>query len=76
MVAVLRWKTVGFGSLNPTQELNIVIPSVALLTIGSQGALASAFLSVLDIRRRSVATGGTGELEATLAPAELETETS
>lgn len=74
VVAVLRWKTVGFGSLNPTQELNIVIPSVALLTIGSQGALASAFLSVLDIRRRSVATGET--LEATLAPAELETETS
>jgi glycosyltransferase involved in cell wall biosynthesis len=70
VVAVLRWKTVGFGSLNPTQELNIVIPSVALLTIGSQGALASAFLSVLEIRRRSVAT------DETLAPAELETETS
>jgi glycosyltransferase involved in cell wall biosynthesis len=69
VVAILKWKTVGFGSLNPTQELNIVIPSVALLTVGSQGALASAFLSVLDIRRRSIAT-------LTLVPAELEKGTS
>jgi hypothetical protein len=59
VVAILKWRTVGFGSLNPTEELNIVIPSVALLTVGSQGALASAFLSVVDIRRRAVATGGT-----------------
>jgi hypothetical protein len=56
--------------LNPTQELNIVIPSVALLTVGSQGALASAFLSVLDVRRRSVVT------DEKLVPAELENETS
>jgi hypothetical protein len=51
-----------------------VIPSVALLTIGSQGALASAFLSVLDIRRRAVPTDET--LEANLVPAEMENETS
>jgi glycosyltransferase involved in cell wall biosynthesis len=70
VVAILKWKTVGFGSLNPTQELDIVIPSVALLTVGSQGALASAFLSVLDVRRRSVVT------DEQLVPAELENETS
>jgi glycosyltransferase involved in cell wall biosynthesis len=73
VVAILKWRTVGFGSLNPTEELNIVIPSVALLTVGSQGALASAFLSVLDIRRRAVATGGTPGVN--LAAAELENET-
>jgi glycosyltransferase involved in cell wall biosynthesis len=74
VVAILKWRTVGFGSLNPTQELNIVIPSVALLTVGSQGALASAFLSVLDIRRRAVATDE--DHEANLVPAELENEAS
>ncbi len=53
--ALLRWKTVGYGSLNPVTELKIVIPSAAVLTIGLQGALASAFLSVLEIRPRTVA---------------------
>ena len=73
VVAILKWRTVGFGSLNPTQELNIVIPSVALLTVGSQGALASAFLSVLEIRRRAVATDET--FEANLVTAEMKNET-
>ena len=52
VVAFLKWNAVGFGSLDATQELRLVIPSAALLTLGSQATLASAFLGVLEIRRR------------------------
>jgi hypothetical protein len=56
VVAFLKWNDAGFGSLNPVDELRLVIPSAALLTLGSQLALASAFLSVLEIRRRAAGT--------------------
>ncbi len=55
VVAFLKWNAVGFGSLDATQELRLVIPSAALLTLGSQATLASAFLGVLEIRRRETA---------------------
>jgi glycosyltransferase involved in cell wall biosynthesis len=55
VVAFLKWNAVGFGSLDATQELRLVIPSAALLTLGSQATLASAFLGVLEIRRREPA---------------------
>jgi hypothetical protein len=51
LVAVLKWSAVGFGHLNPTDELRIVIPSATLLIVGMQAALGSAFLGVLEIRR-------------------------
>lgn len=53
VVAFLNWHAAGFGSLNPIHELRLVIPSAALLTLGFQAALASTFLSVLEIRRRT-----------------------
>lgn len=71
VVALVKWRTVGYGSLNPTQELKLVVPSVALLTVGSQGALASAFLSVLDIRRRAVPVDRDLETRS-MVPAEVD----
>ena len=68
VVAILKWKTVGFGSLDPTHELKIVIPAIALLTVGLQGALASAFLSVLEIRRRAVLVDASLETYPDAAP--------
>jgi glycosyltransferase involved in cell wall biosynthesis len=50
--ALLRWGNHSFGAFSYADTLRFVIPSAALLAIGSQTVLASFFLSILGLRRR------------------------
>jgi hypothetical protein len=42
----------GFGDLEASRALRLVIPSVTLMILGAQGVMSSFFLSVLGLRRR------------------------
>jgi hypothetical protein len=50
--ALLWWQHHAFGHLDYTRTLRLVIPSAALLALGSQTVLASFFLGVLGLKRR------------------------
>ncbi len=50
--AVDIWKAHGFGPLNYSQMLHIVIPAALCLTLGVQTVFASFFLGVLGMHRR------------------------
>jgi len=49
--AVLSWKYLHFGALDPTVILRQTIPAVLFLTIGVQAILYSFFLSVLGLKK-------------------------
>ncbi|MBD2774785.1 glycosyltransferase family 2 protein [Iningainema tapete] len=49
--AFILWQTKSFGSLNASQMMRIVIPSVTSLALGCQIVLSSFFLSVLGLKR-------------------------
>ena len=49
--AVLHWRHAGYGPLDPSESMRMVIPSVVLLSLGAQGMLGSFLLSMLGIRR-------------------------
>src|SRR5438034_4791789 len=49
VVAVLSWRAVDFGSLDPRLTMREVIPASVLLTLGVQTVFASFFLSILGI---------------------------
>jgi hypothetical protein len=49
---VVAWKNLGFGPLNPSRTLRVVIPAVTAVTLGLQVMMGSFFLSVLGLRRR------------------------
>jgi glycosyltransferase involved in cell wall biosynthesis len=50
--AFSTWGANLFGSLDPSQTMRIVIPSVTCLALGFQIILSSFFLSVLGLKRR------------------------
>jgi hypothetical protein len=50
--AVVNWEMRGFGGLNPSETLRVVIPSVTAIALGFQTMLSSLFLGVLRLRRR------------------------
>jgi hypothetical protein len=52
VLAVLRWREVAFGPLEPSRTLREVIPSVLAVVVGIQVLLSSFFLSVLRLKRR------------------------
>jgi hypothetical protein len=52
LVAVADWGSRGFGDLEASRTLRLVIPSVTLMILGAQGVMSSFFLSVLGLRRR------------------------
>jgi glycosyltransferase involved in cell wall biosynthesis len=54
--AVTYWQGRGYGTLDPTRALRLVVPSVTAIAVGSQTLLASLFLAILDIRRREPST--------------------
>ena len=57
VVAIVHWSDAQFGRLNTVSALHLVVPSATLLAIGFQVALASLFVSILDIGgRRSVSS--------------------
>jgi glycosyltransferase involved in cell wall biosynthesis len=50
--AVAHWWTQGFGPLDYTRTMRIVIPGMTLTTLGFQTVLSSFFLSILGMRSR------------------------
>lgn len=50
--ALGMWSSQGFGNLDPTHTLRLIIPAVVALSLGYQTVLSSFFLSVLRMRRR------------------------
>jgi hypothetical protein len=52
LAAVADWGSRGFGDLEASRTLRLVIPSVTLMILGAQGVMSSFFLSVLGLRRR------------------------
>jgi hypothetical protein len=52
IAAVVDWGSRGFGDLEATRTLRLVIPSITLMILGAQGVMSSFFLSVLGLRRR------------------------
>jgi glycosyltransferase involved in cell wall biosynthesis len=46
------WRSKGFGPLQPSYTLRVLIPAVTSLALGFQTVFASFFLSVLGLRRR------------------------
>jgi glycosyltransferase involved in cell wall biosynthesis len=53
VIALLRWRSVGFGRLNPLVTMREVIPAVTLIGLAFQTAFGSFFLNILTLRRRS-----------------------
>ena len=51
LLASLKWKSTGFGSLDPVSSARQVVPAVTLLTLGVQVVFGSFFLSSLGINR-------------------------
>lgn len=52
IASVISWKNQGFGSLNPSDTLRIIIPSVTAIALGLQSVFASLFMSVLKLKRK------------------------
>jgi hypothetical protein len=50
--AFALWRKLGFGPLDPSLTLRVVIPAVTAVTLGLQVMMGSFFLSVLGLRRR------------------------
>jgi glycosyltransferase involved in cell wall biosynthesis len=58
IVAVLRWRAVGFGALDPRAEMRELIPAMVLMALGVQTVFASFFLSILGIETPTLSSGG------------------
>lgn len=56
LYAVGAWGVRGFGPLDPSRALRIVIPSATALALGCQIILSSFFLSVLGLKRQEAAS--------------------
>jgi glycosyltransferase involved in cell wall biosynthesis len=50
--AVAQWWSQGFGPLDYTRTMRVVIPGMTLTTLGFQTVLSSFFLSILGMRSR------------------------
>lgn len=50
--AVAQWWSQGFGPLDYTKTMRVVIPGMTLTTLGFQTVLSSFFLSILGMRSR------------------------
>jgi len=51
LYALSSWGAHSFGPLDPSHTLRLVIPAVALITLGLQTILSSFFLSILGLKR-------------------------
>jgi hypothetical protein len=52
-VSLMQWGVVGFGGLDPRQELRLVTPAMAAFVTCCQTVFASLFVSILSIRHRT-----------------------
>jgi glycosyltransferase involved in cell wall biosynthesis len=50
--SVMLWKLHGFGPLNPSDTLRVIIPSVTAIALGIQSMFGALFMSVLNLKRR------------------------
>jgi glycosyltransferase involved in cell wall biosynthesis len=50
VISVLRWRSAGFGALNPGQNVRVITPAILGLVLGSQTILGSFSIGVLAIR--------------------------
>ncbi|MGI8548773.1 MAG: glycosyltransferase [Gemmatimonadaceae bacterium] len=50
--ATIRWSETGFGALNVSSSMRIVIPATLFMLLGAEGVMASFFLSVLGLKRK------------------------
>lgn len=50
--SVWCWRKTGFGHLNPSEMLRMIIPSMIALMLGVQTIFSSFFLSVLGMKRK------------------------
>jgi len=49
IMAVMQWRSVGYGALSYSDSLRQVIPSVTLMTVGAQIFFSSFFLGILGL---------------------------
>jgi glycosyltransferase involved in cell wall biosynthesis len=52
IVAVIQWRMAGFGPLDYSSTMRVVIPGVTLSALGFQTLLSSFFVSILGMRRK------------------------
>lgn len=52
LFAVWHWEQTGFGSLDPSKSLRLVMPGVVFMGMGVQTLFSSFFLSILGIGKR------------------------
>ena len=56
--AVLNWRAVGFGPLDVSESLRLVIPGALFVLLGAQAFFGSFFLGILGMQKRVAATQG------------------
>ncbi len=54
-LAAWHWESIGFGRLDPSRAMRVVIPATTLFGLGVETVFASFFLSILGIERAAVA---------------------
>lgn len=52
IVSLWVWSRSGFGPLDPTRQLRIIIPAVVGLIAGGQAAMTALFISMMGLQRR------------------------
>lgn len=52
ILALFRWESVGFGSLNPVPTMRLIIPSVTAIALGLQVIFASFFFSIFQLKTK------------------------
>jgi glycosyltransferase involved in cell wall biosynthesis len=52
VIAVLIWRSAGWGRLDYGEVMRVVIPGATLTALGFQAVLSSFFMSILGMRRR------------------------
>jgi len=50
--SIYHWRLAGFGPIEASKSMRLVIPGVTCLVLGSQTILSSFFLSILGLRRK------------------------
>ncbi len=52
LAAINEWRSVGFGDLNYSDTMRLVIPGATLVVLGFQTVLSGFFVSILGLNRR------------------------
>lgn len=52
LAAINKWRTVGYGSLDYSETMRLVVPGVTFAALGFQTVLSSLFISILGMKHR------------------------